>query len=155
MWNARGAEGKPVLITVTREIKETGYRMKTMRLTRKIYSNLSTIGEFEFDGFECWILEPTRRKNGGPVCIPPGSYKVEIRDSFKHKMKVPGLLNVPGRTDIEIHIGNYPKDTLGCLLPGKEKAVDFVGKSKEAFEELYPKVEQACKEGDVFINVIG
>ena len=131
-----------------------------MTLLRKIYTDNSTIGKLSIDDYECWCLEPTaRRQDGKPVCIPKGRYKVEMRESAKHKMMVPGLLEVPGRTDIEIHIGNKAgsfeaTDTLGCILPGKDHMVDWVSDSRIAFNELIPLMVKALKEGELFINVV-
>jgi hypothetical protein len=48
----------------------------------------------------------------------------------------PELLDVPGRSDIRIHIGNFPQDTLGCLLVGEMKGQDKIFNSKPAFEKL-------------------
>jgi len=110
----------------------------------------------QIDKFICDTLEPTiRKQEGKPVCIPSGTYQVKIRWSDKNKMMVPGLLGVPNRSDIEIHIGNAPKDTLGCILPGNHTQMDWVSNSKDTFSKLFPLIDQACKDGDVFINVIG
>ena len=134
----------------------------TIILTRKFYSDNSTIGYLVFDDFNCWILEPPSRKNGdSPVCIPSGTYKIEMRWSEKHQMEVPGLLNVPGRTDIEIHPGNFEQgaagkdDSLGCLLPGDDYSTDFVSNSKVTFSKLSSLIQASLKEGDLFINITG
>lgn len=69
-------------------------------------------------------------------------------------MEVPLLLDIPNRTDIEIHIGNKPEDTTGCILVGRtHPQQDFIGESKLAFEELMPKIKQGIKDGDVFITI--
>jgi hypothetical protein len=46
------------------------------------------------------------------------------------------LVGVPGRTKILSHIGNFPLDTKGCLLPGLSYANDFVGYSGDASGKL-------------------
>lgn len=50
--------------------------------------------------------------------IPKGTYTIKhyFSKKFKNCFEV---LNVPDRTDILIHSGNYPKDTQGCILIGK------------------------------------
>jgi len=52
------------------------------------------------------------------------------------KMVTPEVIDVPGRTDIRIHPGNFPKDSLGCTLVGEEKGFDQIFQSKIAFEKL-------------------
>lgn len=71
-------------------------------------------------------------------CVPPGTYKMARRFSPKHGMDVWGLEDVPGRSDIELHIGNFAKDTKGCILLGTGyqdfgKADGDVMGSKDAF----------------------
>jgi len=156
LFGVRNVDEKKYSITVIKSIQETGYKMKSMKLIRKIYTNKSTLGILSIDNFECWILEPPERRNGSDiVCIPSGTYKVIMRWSEKNKMEVPGIEGVPNRTDIEIHPGNYPKDTQGCLLPGKTHQVDFVSDSKETCSVLFPLIKEAIKDGELFINIIG
>lgn len=155
LMSARDAK-KPLMFTLTKEIRITGYEMKKMKLIRKIYTNNSTIGKFSFNDFECWMLEPPSRKvEGDVVCIPSGTYKMEWRWSNAHNMFLPGLLKVPGRSDIEIHPGNYPKDTKGCFLPGDGQSVDYVSNSRATCKKLFPLIEKAIGEGDLFFDVIG
>lgn len=52
-------------------------------------------------------------------CIPAGEYPTFLHHSpkFGHSLWVK---NVPDRSEILIHKGNYHRDTLGCILPGKD-----------------------------------
>jgi len=50
------------------------------------------------------------------VAIPEGEY--EIKKDFTGKFQWAKIDNVPNQSDIEIHAGNYLKDTKGCLLLG-------------------------------------
>ena len=50
-------------------------------------------------------------------CIPAGTYDTIKYDS-PNKGMVFLLQNVPGRDSIEIHSGNFTKDTHGCILVG-------------------------------------
>ena len=76
-----------------------------------------------FDGirktFECCILELSDKDNLRNVSrIPAGSYRV-----IKHLSPRFGpslwIRDVPGRSEILIHFGNYYTNTRGCILPGK------------------------------------
>ena len=64
---------------------------------------------------ESEILE---KKVPGYTAIPYGTYEVKYRWSNKNKMRVPGLCNVKGFGDIEIHVGNSSADCEGCILVG-------------------------------------
>jgi hypothetical protein len=52
-------------------------------------------------------------------CIPKGIYNCTPRSSKKFSKHFL-VQNVPGRSTILIHVGNYPKDTTGCILLGYE-----------------------------------
>lgn len=49
---------------------------------------------------------------------------------------MPFLLNVNGRVGIMIHTGNYPKDTQGCILVGRNLAKGSVSNSKQTFQNV-------------------
>lgn len=54
-------------------------------------------------------------------CIPEGKYKVVRRlgsESAKFKYTHFHVLDVPGRSWILFHVGNYTRDLLGCIAPG-------------------------------------
>lgn len=51
------------------------------------------------------------------------------------------LDNVPGRTVVEIHPGNWPEDTRGCILVGQTLGEDFVGKSRAAMKEIMDYID--------------
>ena len=48
---------------------------------------------------------------------------------------MPFLLQVNGRVGIMIHPGNYPKDTQGCILVGRNLAKGSVSNSKQTFQK--------------------
>jgi hypothetical protein len=60
-----------------------------------------------------WTLEP--RSNVGKGPIPIGDYSFD-RWVSSHLGKTLRLYNVPGFTDILIHVGNTQGDTAGCIL---------------------------------------
>lgn len=122
-----------------------------LKLVRTDLTENSTIGELYIDGqFECYILEDTVRneKIAGKTAIPYGTYDVAITYSPRFTRYLPLLLNVPNYSGIRIHKGNYPKDTEGCLLPGRKKSKDAVLESALAFDRLYPKLVYANQHGD-------
>lgn len=134
--------------------------MDILTLTRRIYTDKSTIGELYFDGaFECWTLEdPVRRtKVYGETAIPPGRYRVTIEPSVRYKRLMPRLKDVPGYSGVLIHWGNFPSDTLGCILVGRwdpHSASDFISNSRKAFDQLFAKLD-ARKNEEMWITIHG
>jgi hypothetical protein len=71
-------------------------------------------------------------------CIPPGSYHGIIRYDHTDAWRIE-LRGVPGnRTFIEIHAGNKPGESLGCLLVGSsiDKSFSRIGQSRIAYDKL-------------------
>jgi Family of unknown function (DUF5675) len=64
------------------------------------------------------------------------------------KPLMPEVLDVPNRSNIRIHWGNYPKDTEGCILVGLTYSTDFIGQSILAFTKLYTQIIQAVQNGE-------
>lgn len=94
-----------------------------------------------------------REKIYGKTAIPYGRYKVTLsvkspRFSEQKFYKevcdgyLPRLEKVPGFDGVLIHVGNYPKDTEGCLLVGLEKGDGMILKSKSAFKKLYSLLKE-------------
>ncbi len=120
-------------------------------LTRKTFTDTSTIGELTVDGaFQCFTLEdvPRDRKIPGKTAIPAGTYEVIINHSPKFGRDMPRLLDVPGFEGILIHFGNKPEDTDGCILVGSSEGKDFIGSSRVAFDALFAKLAKAVRGGE-------
>ena len=94
-----------------------------LTLVRKISANKAIISELVGLSRKVYVLEDEWNDNKPrESCIPAGTYTVkphgwELRSPFKYK-QVWQLQNVPGRTAILIHGGNFIQDTEGCLLAG-------------------------------------
>jgi hypothetical protein len=115
-------------------------------INRDQFTQQTTGGQLFIDGaFQCFTLEPvTRNDDVKPRAIPDGTYQLDIRFSPKHGRDVPHVEGVPGFDEIEIHIGNFPKDTEGCCLVGKTRSADFVGQSHGAFDDLFTRLQALC-----------
>lgn len=81
---------------------------------------LNSAKELRFWGF-CLEL-PDLNNQKKISCIPKGIYSVQRIVSPKHG-KCYEVINVPNRSNIEIHIGNFPKDILGCLAIGTDYVI--------------------------------
>ena len=79
----------------------------------------ATIGRLSSNGFHCFTLELPWLDNKTDVsCVPPNIYEYKKRFSPSKKMVVIELIDVEGRTFIQLHIGNFTKQILGCCLVG-------------------------------------
>ena len=111
---------------------------------RKVETSESITGEFWLDGVqECCYLEPSRTTPFWPghPCIDAGVYKVVLTVSPHLGYLCPEVLDVPGRTAIRWHIGNFPKDVLGCCVVGTTAGENLVENSKIAFTALMAKLQ--------------
>lgn len=91
-----------------------------MKLIRYYQNNFVTLGILKINDKHSpiYTLElPWRDNRQNISCIPTGQYKLVPYNSTRYP-DVWEISNVPGRADILIHIGNYPDDTKGCILPG-------------------------------------
>jgi hypothetical protein len=69
-------------------------------------------------------------------CVPAGTYDVHRRWSPKHKCEVFELAGVPDRGNIELHVGNVPADSLGCILLGTSFGEGSIRDSRRAFDRF-------------------
>lgn len=115
-----------------------------LQIKRHTLKPTSTLGDLYIDGeFFCRTLErPDVAVEGAshPVCIPLGTYEGSITYFPHMKTDAPLLSGTEPRTGIFIHVGNYPKDSEGCILVGLSQSRDFVGNSRDAFERLMHKL---------------
>jgi len=96
------------------------------------------IGELSVNGsFVCYTLELAWLWNQNfKSCVPPGKYNGFLRHDHTDKWRIE-LTGVPGhREHVQIHIGNFPRDTVGCVVVGTSYTVDKVLNSAHAYEKL-------------------
>jgi len=128
-----------------------------LKLQRITFTDKSTIGELTLNGDKlCYTLElPVKDALPGSA-IPPGLYPVLDLPSPRFGRNVPHIEDIPNRSNILIHWGNYPTDTEGCILVGMTAETDFIGNSRKAFDLLYGLFKTALTAGeDVRLEVIG
>lgn len=75
------------------------------------------------------------------VKIPAGTYRGELRWSERFQRRVPYIF-VPNRVGIEIHVGNCPRDSGGCVLVGEEAGSACLRSSGSAFERTMKTLPQ-------------
>lgn len=95
------------------------------------------------DGTVYETLElPWKNNKTRTSCIPEGEYNAawHLSPKFGWTYKI---FNVPGRSEILFHAGNYPSNTLGCILLGKSSTADRVWGSKPAVQGLANKMRRS------------
>ena len=100
------------------------------------------------------INDIKKKKVYGETAIPTGTYKLVIDYSNRFKKNMAHILNVPGYEGIRIHTGNSAKDSLGCIIVGKNKVVGKVIESRNTYNQLFPILQKAFKEGEIKITIL-
>lgn len=122
-----------MIITVVRKYKTPNY------IIGRLF-----VGDVEF----CHTLEPAESGIAHPA-IPKGIYNVNVVWSPKFKGYYPRLENVPSRSGILIHSGNYPKDTLGCILVGFNTIKGGLSGSRDTYRDLFECILKAVSHRDL------
>ena len=153
-----------------------------LRVERKWKKATYTIGKLYVNGkFFCNTLEDKDRglnqnmplskikevKVAAATAIPTGTYNLRMdiispKYALKpwyvkncHGARMPRFENIPGYSGVLVHPGNTDKDTMGCLLVGKNDVVGMLTNSKATFLELYNKMYDAYKKGEkITIEII-
>lgn len=92
-------------------------------LKRQFYEDKQTLSSLDFFKNSKCVLSvkalelPDRGNQKSISCVPLGSYKCVLRWSQKYEWHY-HVKDVPGRSLILIHFGNYYTDTRGCILVG-------------------------------------
>ena len=124
------------------------------RLSQTAYATFGTLSDGENRQL-CVTLERPWVSNEHDIsCIPAGTYPLVRYHSPKRGYDVWLLDDVPNRDAIEIHIGNVPKDTDGCILVGSHFGETIKGygiiESKKAFDLL---MQRTAGESDGSITI--
>jgi len=138
-----------------------------IKVNRYKSNNKATLSKIYLDGvFFCFGVEDQYQKVKimHETRIPAGTYNIKLRKTgglnSKYASKYDfhkGMLhiqNVPGFTNIYIHIGNTDDHTSGCLIVGRERDEDklTVSFSKYAYSKLYKAVTDAVISGYLDIS---
>ena len=120
---------------------------KTIIIERLLDNGTQTEGRMFLGTDLIRTLELPWKENRRRVsCIPKGEYQVIPHNSPKFG-KCFWVQDVPGRSEILIHVGNYYRQVLGCILVGL-KSADINGDglmdvtySKKAMQKLIKYTE--------------
>ena len=103
--------------------------------------------------FQAYTLELPKKDGLPGSCIPVGTYPVVAYPSPHFGRTMPLIIGVPGRSKIEIHYGNLPEETRGCILVGQTQEQDFIGNSRAAFDALWAKAQGPMEQGNCTITI--
>jgi Family of unknown function (DUF5675) len=112
---------------------------------------LSQPGELTVDGqWAAWTLE------NYPDRIPAGRYKMTVYPSSHLRTKVPLLVDVPGRSMIEMHWGTFPQNYEGCIGVGclNDPSTGEIFQTQKKFAELFLPIEAAVEGEGCWITVL-
>lgn len=86
---------------------------------RRTYEELGTRGIMYDDSSGARVCDTIERpKTGDHACIPEGTYTAHRFNSPKHGPGIWQLESVHDRSNIQIHVANWPHELLGCIAPG-------------------------------------
>lgn len=128
----------------------------------------STEGMLDIEGlFECYTLELPYTDGAPGGAIPAGERFRIYSAPSPHFQSVAAAgddwftpyadqmphIEIPGRTLIMFHPGDFVRNTKGCVLVGRSKGIDVIGSSRPAFAQLYGKIYQPMIDGNCFLTV--
>lgn len=118
-----------------------------IKLTRTAYNLYGVLGELrdESDTLICYTLEHAYAEGdsfvpklaSGTYTCQRGIHKLSNLNPFEafEVMDVPWFQGAPV-SGILFHVGNYNKDSEGCVLLGMQRGVGCILESREAFEKF-------------------
>lgn len=94
--------------------------MKNEIVIQRSYHKDCTTGRMMVDGmgYIATLELPWLGNEPFVSCIPEGTYRYEVRVSPRLGRDVVWILDVEGRSLIQIHPGNFTYQIEGCILPG-------------------------------------
>lgn len=129
-------------LTLVRKYRKENYCIGDLYIDGVWFSNVIEDKDRGLDD-SMTVEEILKRKVYGETAIPYGTYEVQITYSPKYKKMMPLLLNVKGYSGIRIHSGNTAKDSLGCLIVGRNTKVGMVTESRVTYNKLFAIIKEA------------
>jgi len=134
--------------------------MNQIVITRTYQNEFQTIGRLElYDNvekiFQCKTLELPWKNNERRISRIPSNHYIaqkHISPRFGNSIWIRG---VPNRSEILIHVGNFIKDSLGCILVGVDHQdingdrLKDVTLSRVTIDKLY----EMCGD-EIYVNII-
>ena len=150
-------------LILERKWKKSDYTIGRLFVDGEIFSN--TLEDTDRGLTSEMTAEQIRKiKIKAKTAIPTGRYKITLSvQSPKYKDRkqyafckgyLPRLQAVKGYSGVCIHIGNFAKDTEGCILVGENKVKGAVVNSTVWFKKLYDILKKADEAGrEIWITI--
>lgn len=134
-------------------------KLVSIVIQRDYETKKATMGTLAIGNKTLYTLEPPNRNNtvsedyikAGRIFA--GTYKTVIRTDGDLGWRLQ-LEDKHGRTEVQIHRGNYLKDTTGCILPGTKRGNDYVDYSDKAMKVIKKKIDAAGKGAKIEVIII-
>jgi len=124
-------------------------------LQRQVANAICTQGEMSINGnFAAWTLEqPTKDFPSDYHCVEAGIFPIRLYES-PHFGRLMPLLVDPPHEWIEIHWGNWVRDSHGCILVGSQRGTNMIYNTQLKFDELFPVIQAAVNSEGCDIQII-
>ena len=120
-----------------------------IKIQRTYYEDC-TIGRLWCGDFQCFTLElPLLNNESSVSCIYPAGGYIGRKHFSPNNGDVIAIDNVMGRTNIQVHSGNYTNQILGCILVGdsvkflNDDKIPDVTNSKNTLNKLLSMLEDS------------
>jgi len=130
----------------------------SIEIQRDTETAQATLGAMTVNGTELDTLELPDRNNAATNNsatagrINAGTYQAHVRTDGARGWRLE-LEGVEGRSNIQIHVGNYPADTTGCILPGTGRSGDMVTNSSDARQQIRDIVDAAGTNATIQVTI--
>ena len=131
-----------------------------IHLDRFAYTPMGTFGHLVYGGFECFTVErPWEDNKPFHSCIPVGIYDLQPSRYHRGGYDSFEIVDVTGRSQIKIHIGNTMDDVVGCIALGEKLGLVknhwAVLSSTRAFHAFYDETKEERPEKIIITNYLG
>jgi len=127
-------------------------------IIRDTETDQATFGTMTIGSLQLFTLEPPDRNNANTNNwqtagrILPGTYQAFTRTDGPKGWRIE-LKNVIGREQIEIHSGNFPRDTSGCILPGTSRGDNQVNDSRNAMDKIRQAIDRVGQGATILVAI--
>jgi hypothetical protein len=139
LLSRRAVIGSGLIVPLILKTAGAGGEDFKLTIARKYADKACTSGYLAVNGkIIAYTLERPWQGNAPLIsAIPTGAYPGQLRYDHTDLWRIE-LTGVPGRDHVQIHVGNTPLDSAGCILVGSEVGADLcsVQNSRKAYEAL-------------------